>query len=370
MINPNFQNEKGQFIKGHKMDHTKEWNDNISKALTGKIMPEKTKEILRKVNTGKKLTEDTKKKIGDKSLAWWNSNENKKQQIEMAKNASKKMIGNKNNIVESTGHGYGFLDITGLKFGKLTVISLDGLRDQKNSTHGAKSWNVKCECGNEIIVMERYLLSGNKISCGCMPSRSAKNILGQKFGKLLVISYAGKKNNQCLWDVQCDCGVKKVVPSANLISGNTTSCGCIRSEIFKKNNELKREKDPNYNKGSNHHSWKGYKMIPGEYFNGIVKAASVRELEVTVTIEFLADLYEKQNGLCALSGVPIDFIPQRIDKYGRSRRITASLDRIDSNFGYTKENVQWTHTDINMLKRQYSQEKFIEMCKLVANNNK
>ncbi len=372
MINPKFQDKNGRFIKNHKMEHTKEWNDNISKSLTGKIMSKKTKEILRKINTGKKLSEDTKRKIGDNSLKWWSSNENKKQQIEMARIASEKMMGNKNNIVEATGHGYGFLDITGLRFGKLVVSSLDGMQIRKNKTKKAKekTWNVKCDCGNEIIVMERYLLNGVKTSCGCLPSKNAKNILGQKFSRLLVISYSGKKKNQCIWDVQCDCGVKKVVSSADLISGNTKSCGCIRSEIYKKNNALKRERDPDYNKGSNNPAWKGYKMIPGEYFNSVVKAASVRELEVDITIEFLAELYEKQNGLCALSGVPIDFIPQRIDKYGRSRRITASLDRIDSYLGYTKENVQWTNTDINMLKRQYGQEKFIEMCKLVANNNK
>jgi hypothetical protein len=48
---------------------------------------------------------------------------------------------------------------------------------------------------------------------------------------------------------------------------------------------------------------------------------------------------------------------------------TASLDRIDSSKGYTKDNIQWVHTMVNMSKNKYDNNKFIEMCKLVAINN-
>ena len=49
--------------------------------------------------------------------------------------------------------------------------------------------------------------------------------------------------------------------------------------------------------------------------------------------------------------------------------MTMSLDRIDNNKGYIEENVQWVHKDINMMKRIYSQDYFIYMCKLVAECN-
>jgi hypothetical protein len=48
---------------------------------------------------------------------------------------------------------------------------------------------------------------------------------------------------------------------------------------------------------------------------------------------------------------------------------TASLDRIDSSKGYTKNNIQWIYKPINSMKRDYTQERFIELCKLVAKNN-
>lgn len=57
---------------------------------------------------------------------------------------------------------------------------------------------------------------------------------------------------------------------------------------------------------------------------------------------------------------------------------TASLDRIDSLKGYTLDNVQWIHKDLNYMKCDYEENEYIEWCKKVAafqaaknlNNNK
>lgn len=45
---------------------------------------------------------------------------------------------------------------------------------------------------------------------------------------------------------------------------------------------------------------------------------------------------------------------------------TASLDRIDSSRGYVEGNVQWVHKDVNFMKQALSQERFVELCTLVA----
>lgn len=57
-----------------------------------------------------------------------------------------------------------------------------------------------------------------------------KDISGQKFGLLTVISFAsGGKNSN--WLCKCECGRKRVLPMPNLKSGNTTSCGeCVPFE--------------------------------------------------------------------------------------------------------------------------------------------
>lgn len=58
-----------------------------------------------------------------------------------------------------------------------------------------------------------------------------KCIIGEKFGRLTVLGYAGKtKSGHSLVRCMCDCGTEKIVSRSNLVTGNTTSCGCFRSK--------------------------------------------------------------------------------------------------------------------------------------------
>lgn len=51
---------------------------------------------------------------------------------------------------------------------------------------------------------------------------------GQRFGKLVVVEEAGRDaNKKVLWRCVCDCGGETVLPSGSLVTGNTTSCGCV-----------------------------------------------------------------------------------------------------------------------------------------------
>lgn len=56
-----------------------------------------------------------------------------------------------------------------------------------------------------------------------------KDITGQRFGRLVAISYAGRKSS-ARWLCQCDCGNHKVVSVDHLRNGDTRSCGCLRTE--------------------------------------------------------------------------------------------------------------------------------------------
>lgn len=44
---------------------------------------------------------------------------------------------------------------------------------------------------------------------------------------------------------------------------------------------------------------------------------------------------------------------------------TASLDRIDSSLGYIEGNVQWINKEINYMKMDLPQDKFIEWCEKI-----
>lgn len=69
------------------------------------------------------------------------------------------------------------------------------------------------------------------------------DITGQRFGKLLVISCAGKIDGRhYFWNCKCDCGNDTVIEGSRLRSGNTKSCGCGKYDGFKKYNANQSEK--------------------------------------------------------------------------------------------------------------------------------
>jgi len=59
-----------------------------------------------------------------------------------------------------------------------------------------------------------------------------KDLIGEKFGRLLVISESKKRTTSGLvfWECVCDCGNKKIINGSSLRRGKTQSCGCLMLE--------------------------------------------------------------------------------------------------------------------------------------------
>jgi hypothetical protein len=115
------------------------------------------------------------------------------------------------------------IDLTGQKFGELTVISYSG--DGK--------WNCKCSCGNITQVKTTNLKYGKSKSCGCKRKNIFRDLTGQRFGQLVAIEYI-KSSKRSKWLCVCDCGKETNVITDNLTRGHTTSCGCIRPKALLK----------------------------------------------------------------------------------------------------------------------------------------
>lgn len=59
------------------------------------------------------------------------------------------------------------------------------------------------------------------------------DLRGKSFGYLTALTLTGeKKRKDNLWHCRCKCGRELDVPAVSLISGNTTSCGCLKEEIL------------------------------------------------------------------------------------------------------------------------------------------
>lgn len=126
------------------------------------------------------------------------------------------------------------IDITGQRFGRLTVVERD-----MNRRGGNAYWLCKCDCGNPTLRSVRGvdLRAGKTTSCGCKNIERCKatgeDLTGQRFGFLTVLQIGEKHegNRHRHWICRCDCGnITQPIPSDNLKSGNTTSCGCIISK--------------------------------------------------------------------------------------------------------------------------------------------
>lgn len=104
---------------------------------------------------------------------------------------------------------------------------------------GRYGWLCKCICGNLKVITAQNLETGKTISCGCMNPNRTINLVGNSFGKLLVISQVTTETTKSKkWNCLCECGESIIVTSTDLLRGKNsrTHCGC--SGIKKSNNKL------------------------------------------------------------------------------------------------------------------------------------
>ena len=123
-------------------------------------------------------------------------------------------------------------DLTGMTFGKLTVIRR--APNRKNRV----CWECRCECGNTSIVTRHELVSGKTKSCGCSHHIKGKyitDITGNRYGRL-VAEYPTENRNtkgSVFWHCKCDCGTELEVTYNDLVYGRYRSCGCLKKEVQK-----------------------------------------------------------------------------------------------------------------------------------------
>lgn len=80
------------------------------------------------------------------------------------------------------------VDVSGHRFGRLTVIKKAGINAQRKAT-----WLCKCDCGNECVVGGDNLRNGHTQSCGCLKSEET-----------VVRFTTHGKNRTRLYKIWCD----------------------------------------------------------------------------------------------------------------------------------------------------------------------
>jgi hypothetical protein len=141
-----------------------------------------------------------------------------------------------------------------------------------------------------------------------------KDIVGQKYGKLLVIEFSHRDslNRKTLYKCKCDCGVEKIVANASLKDG-TQSCGCINPR--------------NATHGmTSTKVYKTWKRIKSRCFNTKdIYYNNYGGIGIKMDEKYVNDFPAFYKEV----GDP----PENTHKY--------SIDRIDNNKGYTEGNLRW-----------------------------
>lgn len=121
---------------------------------------------------------------------------------------------------------------------------------------------------------------------------------------------------------------------------------------------------PKESRGNTEHLRKGSQRDDFSQFRYHLRKAKSRNKTCTLTLQDLKYTWDSQSGICAYTGIKLK---DWSHKSSSNSFYTASLDRIDSNKGYIKENIQFVSRNVNFMKNNLLHDETIELCKIIAN---
>lgn len=169
------------------------------------------------------------------------------------------------------------------------------------------------------------------------------NILGKRFGRIVITAFVGIKNRATIWEYTCDCGIVKTEQGNYLNAGRIQSCGCLRNERI---GALKRGE------------WgaSAKKRLLAMYKKG----AKRRELVWGLSNEQFYNLTQLPCHYCGC--LPFN-TTEKISPNSYGHFTFNGIDRINDNIGYEINNCVPCCHPCNLAKNTHTYDSFLEWIK-------
>lgn len=102
------------------------------------------------------------------------------------------------------------------------------------------------------------------------------------------------------------------------------------------------------------------KQVLNQRLLGAKERAIKQNLEFNLSLDYLLSLWNKQKGICAISGIPMTF-----DRYNGRIPTNVSIDKINRLSGYVVDNIQLVCMACNQIKSDWSEETMYHICKKI-----
>jgi len=93
-----------------------------------------------------------------------------------------------------------------------------------------------------------------------------------------------------------------------------------------------------------------------------------RSKATDLTLEYLKEIWENQNGLCPYTNIKMEVPRSSQDEDIKKTPTKASLDRIDPSIGYIKGNVEFVCYCVNVMKNDFTKEQMVDFINQIKSN--
>ena len=170
--------------------------------------------------------------------------------------------------------------------------------------------------------------------------------IGSVFGRLTVTS---RVEDTVYYNCKCICGNVRTVPATDLRNGGTRSCGCLKRDSL-----IERHKKTNPNRDSRYVLLSRYKYY-----------ATKRGLSFELDDETFYNIVQQPCVFCGDKNVTVVE-----NRYGNYPFYFTGVDRIDSDKGYTADNVQPCCKMCNRMKMDHQEGFFLHHIEKVYKHSK